>query len=59
MRVKIIRSEVLDGAVYLKDEVLDLPVETADALIAEQIGIALDPDELVFEPVSDETEKEV
>lgn len=59
MRVKIIRSEVLDGAVYLKDDVLDLPVETAEALIAGTIGIALDQDELVFEPVSDETEKEV
>lgn len=58
MRVKITRSEVHKGAVWLKDSEHDLPVETAEALITAQIAIALDQDEIPFEIVSPETIEE-
>ena len=52
LRVRFIRTEVLEGAVILRDTVLEVDEVLAEQLIAAQIVVALDQDEIVFTPVS-------
>lgn len=54
LRVRFTRAEVIEGAVILRDTELEVDAALAEQLIAAQTAVALDQDELVFTPVSEE-----